>query len=139
MKRAKSLEIRFQSVQDFRTEVRAALRDRKRGTQLEHRIYFDSVPTYRKFMTSQKIELLTAIVLHSPGSIYELAQLVQRDFAAVQRDCVALEGAGFIRLKEANDAREARIPELVFPYRKIRVMIPASPYQIEIAEAEEVA
>ncbi len=129
------LEIRFQTLADFKKEVKRAIAKRESSIQHPHHIFFDSVESFRKFMTIQKIELLTSIATQKPSSIYELAKMVDRDFAAVLRDCTGLEGTGFIKLKETKDNKNTKIPALSFAYSVIAVLLPKRPYQIEFMEA----
>ncbi len=86
-------------------------------------------------MTIQKIELLTAIAIQEPSSIYELAKIVDRDFAAVLRDCAGLRAMNFITLKESNDSKGTKIPRLRFNYIGIAICLPKNPYQIEFSLA----
>ena len=86
-------------------------------------------------MTIQKIELLSAIAAQKPGSIYELAKAVDRDFAAVLRDCIALAGVGFIVLEKANDSRGTKIPKFPFSYSCILILAPKHSYKIEFQQA----
>jgi predicted transcriptional regulator len=79
-------------------------------------------------MTEQKLAILATIISQRPTSIYQLAQLVERDFANVQRDCTALEAAGFIRLKDSKDAKGSKIPCLAFDYTRIVVQMPKATY-----------
>jgi len=136
MKKSKILEIHFQPLKDFKKEVKQALRERKKLIQPHHHIYFESVADFRKFMTIQKIELLTTIAIHEPTSIYELAKLVDRDFAAVLRDCTGLELTGFMKFQEAKGSKKSKAPTLAFDYTCISVRLPKSgSYQIEFKEA----
>ena len=99
MKRHEFIEIYFESFNEFKKKVTKALTTRTPSIQPKSHIVFDSVASFRNYMTVQKIELLTAIANQKPSSIYELAQIVDRDFAAVLRDCTSLGATGFIRLK----------------------------------------
>jgi predicted transcriptional regulator len=79
-------------------------------------------------MTEQKVAILAVIINNKPPSIYKLAQLVERDFANVQRDCVALENMGFIVLEETKDSKKSKKPKLSFNYSKIIVQMPSVSY-----------
>lgn len=135
MKKSKALEIHFQDFESFKKEVKSALAKQKRSIQSKDHIYFESLGAFRSFMTIQKIEILTVIANQEPSSIYDLAKMVDRDFAAVLRDCTSLEGAGFIQLKDKKDKKKTKMPELSFPYTSIVVMMPDNPYQIEFEAA----
>jgi len=131
----KILKIHFQSLSNFKKDVKRALLHRGKSLQPKEQLFFDSVESFRKFMTIQKVELLTAIAVQKPTSIYELAKMVDRDFAAVLRDCTNLEGAGFIRLKETKNSKKTKIPALSFAYSVIAVFMPKQKYQIEFLGA----
>ena len=135
MKKNDVLEIHFQSFKDFKKEVTSALAKKKASVQPKNVIYFESVNGFRNFMSVQKVEILTVIHVLEPKTIYELAKLVDRDFAAVLRDCSALEATGFITLNESKDAKNSKRPALVFPYKKIIIHLPNRPYSIEFREA----
>lgn len=133
MKKTKTLEIKFQSFNDMAATVSKALSKRKKLIQKKNEIIFDSIQNYRKFMTMHKIEILSAILQKQPSSIYELASFVDRNFAAVFKDCTALEAMGFIELKEKGDSKNSKIPALAFDYDRIFIDIPERAIQIEIA------
>jgi predicted transcriptional regulator len=135
MKTTKALEIRFKSLKNLIGEVGASLKTRKPSIQPKNEIYFASLAGFRSFMSIQKIEILSVIANHTPKSIYELAKWVDRDFPAVLRDCISLESAGFIQLKEKKDSKGTKQPKLAFTYSRIIVNLPNSPYQIEIRDA----
>ncbi|MEI8348272.1 MAG: hypothetical protein WCG27_12450 [Pseudomonadota bacterium] len=131
----KILNIVFQSFDSFKTEVATALKNKKKLIQGKDEIFFDSIPSFRKFMTPQKLELLSAIVKCRPQSVYSLANLIDRDFAAVLRDCVSLEKTGFIVLEETKNSKNSKIPKLSFSYHIIAVHIPNAGYNIEFGAA----
>lgn len=135
MKKNDALEIHFQNCKDFKKEVTTALAKRKPLMQPKNKIYFESIEGFRNFMTMQKVEILTVIYNCEPKTIYELTKIVNRDFAAVFRDCTALKTTGFIDLKESKDAKGSKKPVLSFSYKCISVFMPRSPYQIEFKEA----
>ena len=118
MKRNNILEVHFKDRKEFWNEAAVALKKRQPLIQPKHVIYFESVAGFRNFMTMQKIEILTSIAIHKPGTIYELAKLVDRDFAGVHRDCASLRVTGFITLKESRDARGSKKPMLKFMWRR---------------------
>lgn len=129
------LEIQFKNRKEFFREVSGAIAKRKPLIQPKHQIFFESVATFRNFMTIQKIEVLTTIATQKPSSIYELAKLVDRDFAAVLRDCTGLEGTGFITLRATKNAKRTKVPRLIFDYFVMAIELPHSPYQIEFKHA----
>ena len=114
-----TLTIKFEEWSKFRGRVKDALKKGKPSAGHKDTLIFNSVTDYQNFMTEQKIAILAVILNKSPKSIYQLAQLVERDFANVQRDCVALESMGFIEMKDSGDAKKSRVPKLVFSYCKV--------------------
>lgn len=131
----KTLMIRFEDWESFKNRVTGALKSRKPSIGKKNTILFASVTDYQKFMTEQKIAILAAIIKKAPPSIYQLAQLVERDFANVQRDCVALETLGFIHLKDLKDAKKSKSPKLAFQYTRIEVQMPQVTYSHELEAA----
>lgn len=132
----KILNIYFKSLDEFEKEFTKAMDKRQKLIQPQNYLYFDSVESFRNFMSIQKLELLTVIACQKPISIYELAKLLDRDFAQVQRDCVGLEGNGFIKLIESKNGRHQKKPVLAFNYNAIIIHLPKrSAYQIEFKTA----
>lgn len=135
MSRPGTLVIQFENWEDFKKRTAAALKNRKPSVTLHDRLIFASVTDYQKFMTEQKIAILAAIIHKKPTSIYQLAQVVERDFANVQRDCTALEAMGFIRLEELGDAKKSKAPRLSFDYARIEIHMPQMTYSHDLGEA----
>ena len=135
MKKNNVLEIHFQNFKDFTQEITIALTKRKPLIQPKNKIYFESIEGFRNFMTMQKVEILTVIYHCKPKTIYELTKILNRDFAAVLRDCKALKTTGFIDLKESKDNKGSKTPVLSFAYKRISIFLARSPYQIEFKEA----
>lgn len=135
MSASKTLVIQFEEWASFKGRVKSALRSRKPSIGKKSTILFASVTDYQKFMTEQKIAILAAIINKAPSSIYQLAQLVERDFANVQRDCVALESFGFIHLEDMKDAKKSKSPKLAFDYTRIEVHMPQVTYSHELEAA----
>ena len=135
MSKSKSLFIRFEKWEDFKGRTQSALKERKRSIGKSDTILFNSVVDYQKFMSEQKIAILAIIISQKPSSIYQLAQLVDRDFGNVQRDCTALEAMGFITLEDKQDAKGSKIPRLSFDYRRIVIEMPKVTYSHELWNA----
>ncbi len=132
---AKVLNIKFEGWESFKKRARTALKSGKSSLGVKDTLVFASVAEYQKFMTEQKLSILAAIISKKPSSIYQLAQIVERDFANVQRDCVALAGMGFIEFVESKDAKKSKAPRLVFPYTKIVIQMSRVSYCHDLNEA----
>jgi predicted transcriptional regulator len=131
----KTLTIKFQNWDEFKKKVTKAFKDQKQSIAPMDIIVFSSVTEYQKFMTEQKLAILAVVANKKPKSIYQLAQWVDRDFANVQRDCVALDSHGFLRLEDAGDAKKSKIPKLTFNYMKIIVQMPTVSYSHNFHDA----
>lgn len=115
--------------------VQTALKTRQPSIRRRDTLIFGSITAYQRYMTEQKLVILATIFSQNPTSIYQLAQLVDRDFANVQRDCNALEAAGFIRLVDGKDAKNSKAPRLAFDYNRIVVQMPKVTYSHELGTA----
>ena len=131
----KVLTVKFQSWDDFKSKVTKAFKDQAKSVASEDTITFSSVAEYQKFMTEQKLVILIVVANKKPTSIYQLAQLVDRDVANVQRDCVALASHGFMKLEKSGDAKKSKIPQLAFDYMKILIQMPSVTYSHDLHEA----
>ena len=128
MSKSKSLYIRFEKWDDFKARTQATLKERKSSIGKSDTILFNSVVDYQKFMSEQKIAILAAIISQKPSSIYQLAQVLDRDFGNVQRDCTSLEAMGFITLEESGDSKGSKVPQLIFNYGRIVIEMPTITY-----------
>ncbi len=135
MSAAKTLIIQFEAWDHFKNRVTKALKNKTPSVAKKNVLTFGSVTDYQKFMTEQKLVILAVIASKKPASIYRLAQLVDRDFANVQRDCVALAAQGFIELEETGDAKKSKAPRLTFDYTRIEIQMPQVTYSHELGDA----
>jgi predicted transcriptional regulator len=128
----KILNIVFESWSDFKSRTKKELREIGSGkathTQPQDIMVFDSVASYQRLMSEQKYMILAAIRNLKPTSIYQLAKLVERDFANVKKDCDTMEASGFIVLEDSGDNRGTRIPKLIFDYNVIEIHMPNMTY-----------
>lgn len=77
-----AIDVYFQSLRSFKKKIENAIVKRERLLQSSSEVYFESVAEFRKFMTFHKLELLSVIAYNKPNSIYELAKVLDRDFAS---------------------------------------------------------
>jgi predicted transcriptional regulator len=122
----KTLHICFQDLASFMDQGLAAAKNGQKLIQDKNEIIFGNIEGFEKFLTGQKLHILSAIRIKKPDSIYSLAKMVNRDFANVSRDCAALEQKGFILLEEIGDNRGSKVPQLVFNYEVIQVHLPTN-------------
>lgn len=94
----KKLTIHFQSLDDLFKDINDAIESEGNLVDSPESINFDSIKTYRAFMTSNKLNILSAISKLKPDSVYKLAGYLDRKPQHVLADCRSLESHGFIKL-----------------------------------------
>lgn len=117
----KILNIHFRKLDDLFSEINSAINSKSPLIDKENEIYFDSLSTFQKFMSQNKLQILMAISRLKPESVYQLEKMVGRQYPHVLKDCRMLESFGFIRLIESSSAKKQLRPELVFNYDIIKV------------------
>jgi predicted transcriptional regulator len=135
MKKSRTLYIEFRSLDDLGKDLLEVFKTRVPKVQPKEVVYFDTLPSFRNFMTLQKLEILAMITAAEPKSIYELAQLLDRGLAAVQKDCELLELSRFIKFERKKGGRGSIKPKLAFDYDRIVVKRPDHPYSLKFEAA----
>lgn len=135
MKSKKALTIKFQSLEQLKKELLDLPKTKKGYIQPEDVLLFESLNGFRNFMTLQKLELLAVISSANPKSVYELAKMVNRAIATVQKDCNLLASSGFIILEKEKGGRKSLAPRLKFNYDRIIVQMPEHPYELSFKAA----
>jgi len=114
----KSLE---EGLKDFRATWKAVAAGKKvtprKGT------YFTSLEAARKVLTPKRLQLLRVIRRIRPESVYQLAQLVGRDFKNVHADVQALAAYGLVSLKKTQAGRRTTAPRVPFSAIEFRVAV----------------
>ena len=121
----------FKDLDDLERELLSLAKKRTPQIQSKNVVYFDSITSFRSFMTLQKLEILTMIAFEKPKSVYELTQMLDRGLAPVQKECQMLEKAGFIKLEREKTGRGSLKPRLTFEYDRIVVQLPEHPYELQ--------
>ena len=132
MKITKALIISFKNLDELKEELLEVFKTRIPKVQPKNTIYFDNINSFRGFMTFQKIEILSIIANIKPKSIYELAQILERSLAPVQKDCHILERTGFIKFQKEKGGRGSIKPTLRFNYDRIIIKLPKHPLELRI-------
>ena len=114
----KSLE---EGLKDFRATWKAVAAGKKvtprKGT------YFTSLEAARKVLTPKRLQLLRVIRRDHPNSVYQLAQLVGRDFKNVHADVQALAAYGLVSLKRTQAGRRTTAPRVPFSTIEFRIAV----------------
>ncbi len=117
----KKLTIHFQDLGDFFKDISSTIESSQNLVETPDSISFDSIQTYRSFMTSNKGHILSTVSKLRPNSVYKLANLLNRKPQHVLADCRSLESHGFINLIKEEAGRKQLRPELIFDYDVIFV------------------
>ena len=72
----------------------------KKHIQPKNILVSNKLETIYRAASSARLDLLSCLVKNRPENIQELAQLLQRDYANVWRDCQALNSLKIIKLKK---------------------------------------
>ncbi|MBS1264089.1 MAG: hypothetical protein MAG715_01289 [Methanonatronarchaeales archaeon] len=67
--------------------------------------YLIGAESARRVLTERRLELIEVLREEEPGSISGLAEVVDRDVAAVHRDLDVLVGQGIVELREEGNRR----------------------------------
>jgi predicted transcriptional regulator len=85
---------------------------------------FEALTMLRRLLSNEKARLLHFLKTKKPGSIYELAKMVERDFKSVSDDIKLLEKFGFVdMIPEKTGKRERLRPVLVANSMQINIKI----------------
>ena len=135
MKIKKALTIKFKSLSELERELLDYPKTKVGYIQPKDVILFENMNAFRNFMTLQKLELLALIASAKPKSVYELAKMVDRAIAPVQKDCQSLAQARFIIFEKEKGGRSKMTPKLKFDYNRIVVEMPEHPYELSFKTA----
>ncbi len=76
-------------------------------------IYVADAETARAIFTEGRLRIIQVLKEKSPGSIYDLAKLLERDFKNVYDDVSFLSGLGILRVEEKTTGRKQKKPILL--------------------------
>lgn len=120
-KHKRTLEIRNEPPEETRREFREkveALENDDKDAPEDMRVLNVTDEQLQRLTSSKNIELLRAVTEHDPGSINELAEVLDRDYKEVHRNVKELEAIGVVELEEDGRAKKP-----VFGYDEIEVQI----------------
>ena len=109
---------------DFTKTFEAVQNGRRVPKGPREEVGFTSIEAARNFLTRERLALLRTIRSRHPGSLYELAKMVGRDFKNVQEDIGILERHGLVRIsKEPRGKRKVKVPQVPFEEIALRIAI----------------
>jgi len=104
-----SLKTSTQVIEDFKSAFKKA----KMGKLDDHfEISFDNKSDFNKFI--RNIEILTFILHHHPGSVYELAKLMGKDVSNLHKIILFYQNLGVIKILKKKNGRENNKPVVEF-------------------------
>src|SRR5438046_2011401 len=108
---AKTLTILIKSADTALEEFRKAFRGLVTGQRVgrQEGVYLTSIKAARNLLTPNRLALLRTVRSERPGSIYELAKMVDRDLKNVQDDLRILETHGLIRMTDGTRSGKRRV------------------------------
>lgn len=85
---------------------------------------FEALTMLRRLLSNEKAKLLHFLRTKNPGSIYELAKMLGRDFKSVNKDIKLLETFGFVdMIPEKTGKRDRLRPVLTVNSMHIHIKI----------------
>lgn len=85
----------------------------KKFTQDSSDYDFEGLSALRKVLSNEKARILHTIKAKKPGSIYQLAKILGRDFKSVKDDINLLERFGFIDMVAEKTGKRKRLKPIV--------------------------
>lgn len=108
----KNIKIGIKSLEDNLNEFAAVWKkfENKEKVDKHEALYFESIDALRSVLTNKRIEILRTIKKQKPGSIYELAKILNRDLKNVSEDVKLLAELGFVTLEKVKTDRKRTVP-----------------------------
>lgn len=121
--KAKRIDIGIKDLKESLKDFSEAWRRLESGRRIkrEEGLYFDSIDTMRSVLTNNRLLILKTIRKNEPGSVYELAKLLNRDLKSVNQDLKLLSEIGLVTLEKLETERKRVIPRV--DYGKILLEI----------------
>ncbi len=102
----RTLKIRFRQGSDHELEEALAALDRGETPEPHLEVVYHDPEDVHQVTRPRSLELLRAIVQHTPSSIRETARLVDRDVSQVHRNLTELEELHLVELVEDGHAKQ---------------------------------
>lgn len=81
----------------------------------EDMVFFGSLDLVDTFINPMKAKIIRAIQKHHPQSIYELAQILEKDQGYIQKEVKFLEGLGILEIEIVKDqGRSRNVPRVLY-------------------------
>lgn len=90
-----SVKSSSESLSDFKKALKAARKGKLKGEHFE--LSFDNKKDFDRFV--KNLGVLSAILIHKPKSVYELAKLIDMDISNLNKLILFFETTGAIKIK----------------------------------------
>lgn len=74
---------------------------------------FSDITALRQLLSNEKARILWTLQNKKPGSIYELAKMLGRDFKSVRQDIELLKQFGFVKLISESKGKRKKLKPLL--------------------------
>lgn len=120
--RAKKIRIEIRTLDSALREAGESFEKIAGGKRVKRKmaLYFSNIKDLRKVLTEKRLELLKTIKDRKPSSIYELAQMVDRDLKNVLQDVSYLRDIGMVDVAETDDRK---VPTVGYDVLSLEVAI----------------
>ena len=113
----KVFHCRIKALSSIKDDINQAIKTGKKNIQKKNVAYFATRESFRKFLSSYKLEILINLKHNEFESVYSLASFLERDYSSVLTDINALDASGFITLtKSKKGKRDVSSPSMAFDY-----------------------
>ena len=81
----------------------------------EDTIFFESLYLVDSFINPMKAKIIRAIQKHNPQSLYQLAQILDKDQGYIQKEVKFLEGLGVLEIESVKESGRTRsVPKVLY-------------------------
>ncbi len=116
-----SIKSSSETLSDFKKALKEARKGRLKGDHFE--LSFDNKKDFDRFL--RNLGILSAILIHKPKSVYELAKLVDMDVSNLNKIILFFETVGAIKIKTSTvSGRTVKTP--VVEYEQIEFDLKAA-------------
>ena len=109
--KSKNLKVVIKSSKQSKSEFLAALKGKKLMIQADNEVVFNSVKSFMRIMTKNRVEILIYLNHHNPKSIYALAKGLGRDVKNVHSDIKKLANMDLILIEKSGNSRGGLVPK----------------------------
>lgn len=123
--KVKNIKITIKSRQQVLHEFAETYEKLRKGENVKKReeLSFNSMETLRSILTGKRIELLKFIKHRNPNSIYELAQIANRDLKSVNTDVKVLSNLGLLSFEKEDSGRKKMKPIVEFDKLNVEIVV----------------